>query len=204
MFSICPVFSSISLVKAFEDSIGPAAVRHQFCVPMHASIEIRGGHCLENFLVRLHADQFIRLQISDAVGVRLPARMTPGHSRPARAAPDPAEPVVQPAHRTPQTNTGLTQVVVHRIDETADKPLKAHVTGPVVFQVLTNVPPVELGYLRTAAVWPDTRTSAHHRLDRTPACSPKRPFRCILHWGVYRHIFRQKRQSCRLESSPAL
>src|SRR5438876_3247427 len=52
--------------------------------------------------------------------------------------------VIKPAHQPPRSDTSFTEVVVSGIDNPAEKPPQSHVSRQVVFDVLTNVPPLEV------------------------------------------------------------
>src|SRR5207244_9646532 len=63
--------------------------------------------------------------------------------------------VIEPAHSRSHSDSRLAQMVVERIDQATQNTPEAHISGAVVLNILTNVPPVErrrgVGHLRDLA-----------------------------------------------------
>src|SRR6266851_1908658 len=91
----------------------------------------------------LDANEFPRLQVECLGRGWPPFGYAPGLPRPFAAAPKGACEVIRPSHRRAHSDSCLAEVVVHRIDKSAEKAPSAHISRKIVFNVLTDVPPLQ-------------------------------------------------------------
>src|SRR5689334_8086278 len=89
------------------------------------------------------ANQLAWLQVECRLRGRLSFGYGPGLPRPFAAAPKRACDVIKPSHRGAHSDTGLTEVVIHGINKSADKAPETHISRSIIVPVLTKIPPFQ-------------------------------------------------------------
>ena len=120
------------LVNDFADSleyaVRPATVGDHLRVEEEPTVLIFRVQSVQNILVRLYANKFTGLQVEGCCGRRLSDGNAPAFPGKLRAMPERMEFVIEPPHGRSQSDTGLAEAVVHRIDQAIKKLPQADVT----------------------------------------------------------------------------
>lgn len=104
-----------------EDAERPAAIGNHLCIEEESTVPIFHVQSPQNILIRSNTNKLTGLQVERCRGRGLSygnASRLPGK---LRAMPKRVKFVIEPTHRRTQSDTGLAEAVVHRIDQAIKK-----------------------------------------------------------------------------------
>src|SRR4029077_10107643 len=142
LHSSCFLINDLS--DSLQHSVSLATIRNLFSIKIQAAIPAIGVQRFQDFLMRLDPHQFAWLKI-DRLRRSWPSRgYGSGSSRKWRPPPQWMELVIEPSHRGSQSDAGLADGIKQRIYSGTNDPPETHISGPIVLDILANIPPREV------------------------------------------------------------